>query len=134
MLNFTNRVLAHTIENGEVDLQTEHHGFGMMGNLDWGWSGMFFGWLIMILFWAVIVLSIVALVKYISNGRYENRGNDKRVKDNSYDSLGKKIYVCPECGYEYKEKDWATKCQKWCSLHKSCNIDIIKHGESPKNS
>ncbi len=40
-----------------------------------------------------------------------------------------KAYICSECGYEYKEKEWAEKCQKWCSEHKSCNLEIIKHGK-----
>ena len=36
-------------------------------------------------------------------------------------------YKCSECGLSYKEKEWAEKCQKWCSEHNSCNLEIIKH-------
>lgn len=47
-------------------------------------------------------------------------------------TIEKKIYVCTECGYEYEEKEWAIKCQNWCRENKSCNLEIIKHGRSPK--
>ncbi len=39
----------------------------------------------------------------------------------------KKLYKCPECGLEYKEKEWAEKCEQWCKEHKSCNLEITKH-------
>jgi len=54
----------------------------------------------------------------------------KRAVDNT---ANEKIYICSECGYEYKEKEWAIKCQKWCAEHKSCNLEIIKHGTPPQN-
>lgn len=38
-----------------------------------------------------------------------------------------KLYQCEECGFFYKEKDWAKKCQEWCGIHKSCNIEITKN-------
>ncbi|MBI4153884.1 hypothetical protein HY501_00970 [Candidatus Woesearchaeota archaeon] len=38
-----------------------------------------------------------------------------------------KLYRCRACGFEYSEKEWADKCYEWCSKHKSCNIEIIKH-------
>jgi hypothetical protein len=38
-----------------------------------------------------------------------------------------RIYKCPECGFEYREKEWADKCQAWCAENKSCNIEITKH-------
>ena len=37
------------------------------------------------------------------------------------------LYKCPECGYWYKEKEWAEKCEAWCKEHKSCNLEITKH-------
>ena len=37
------------------------------------------------------------------------------------------LYKCPECGFEYKEKQWAEKCEAWCSKYKSCNLEITKH-------
>lgn len=41
---------------------------------------------------------------------------------------GKRVYFeCKECGFLYKEKIWAAKCQKWCSQNKSCNLEITKH-------
>lgn len=36
-------------------------------------------------------------------------------------------FECEECGLLYKEKDWAGKCQEWCSRNKSCNLEITKH-------
>jgi len=43
-----------------------------------------------------------------------------------------KLYKCPECGFWYKEKKWAEKCQAWCKEHKSCNLEIIKHAINPR--
>lgn len=38
-----------------------------------------------------------------------------------------KVFVCPECGFKYKEREWAEKCQTWCKENKTCNVEIIKH-------
>ncbi len=40
-----------------------------------------------------------------------------------------KIYICNECGFKYKDKEWAQKCMGWCRKYKSCNIEITKHAE-----
>lgn len=37
------------------------------------------------------------------------------------------LYSCSVCGFNYGEKAWAEKCRAWCSAHKSCNLEIIKH-------
>lgn len=42
------------------------------------------------------------------------------VKDNQH-------YVCELCKFKYKDKSWAEKCQNWCEIHKSCNLEITKH-------
>lgn len=39
------------------------------------------------------------------------------------------LYRCSECGFRYKDKEIAEKCQIWCKEHKSCNLDIIKYAE-----
>ncbi|MBU1017161.1 DUF2933 domain-containing protein [Patescibacteria group bacterium] len=39
----------------------------------------------------------------------------------------RELYKCPECGLEYKEKEWAEKCEAWCRKNKSCNLEITKH-------
>lgn len=44
-----------------------------------------------------------------------------------------KLYRCPECGFWYKEKEWAEKCEAWCKEHKSCNIEITKHAVQRSN-
>jgi len=36
-------------------------------------------------------------------------------------------YKCKICGLQYKEEQWAEKCEAWCAEHPSCNIEIIKH-------
>jgi len=41
--------------------------------------------------------------------------------------MSKNYYKCSKCGIKYRNKKWANKCYKWCSKHKSCNIEIIKH-------
>ena len=38
-----------------------------------------------------------------------------------------KTYKCPICGFDYKEKQWAEKCEKWCKQNNSCNLEITKH-------
>lgn len=37
------------------------------------------------------------------------------------------LHKCQECGLEYKEKEFAEKCEKWCKENKSCNLEITKH-------
>jgi len=36
-------------------------------------------------------------------------------------------FTCKECGFLYKEKSLAEKCEKWCKEHHSCNISIAKY-------
>ena len=38
-----------------------------------------------------------------------------------------KLYVCEACGFAYKEKKLAEKCQQWCEEHNSCNLEITKY-------
>lgn len=40
---------------------------------------------------------------------------------------GKKYYRCEACGFFYKTRELAQKCQDWCERTKSCNIEITKH-------
>lgn len=40
---------------------------------------------------------------------------------------GKKYFECPVCGLDYIEKEWAEKCDRWCSTHDSCNLEVIAH-------
>ena len=35
------------------------------------------------------------------------------------------LYQCEECGFFYRDRETAEKCQAWCGEHKSCNLDII---------
>jgi len=43
------------------------------------------------------------------------------------------LYQCEECGFIYRDKEWAVKCQAWCKEHNSCNLEIIQHGV-PENT
>ncbi|MGB9717003.1 MAG: DUF7128 family protein [Thermoproteota archaeon] len=40
---------------------------------------------------------------------------------------GKILYVCEECGFAYEEKIWAEKCEKFCSKHHACSLEITSH-------
>jgi len=40
---------------------------------------------------------------------------------------GTKQYACGKCGFVYREKEWAEKCEVWCSMHQGCNLDITQH-------
>lgn len=44
-----------------------------------------------------------------------------------------KYYKCEKCGFVYADQEIAEKCQAWCSEHKSCNLDIIKHAVGAPN-
>lgn len=37
------------------------------------------------------------------------------------------LYKCPECGFLYREEQWAKKCEDWCKKYKSCNLEITAH-------
>ncbi len=39
---------------------------------------------------------------------------------------------CDICGFHYKEKEWAEKCEAWCKEHHSCNLEITEHAEENK--
>ncbi|MBS3096409.1 hypothetical protein J4480_03135 [Candidatus Woesearchaeota archaeon] len=39
----------------------------------------------------------------------------------------KAYYICEECGFAYKGKVTARKCESWCRKYKSCNVEITKH-------
>lgn len=39
----------------------------------------------------------------------------------------KTLYQCKECGFCYRDREFAEQCEAWCRKHKSCNLDITKH-------
>lgn len=57
--------------------------------------------------------TILALIIHYILGKIKQRG----------------LFVCPECGFKYKEKEWADKCEAWCKEHHSCNLEITSHAE-----
>lgn len=40
---------------------------------------------------------------------------------------GGKVYICYLCGYGYRDRETAERCEEWCAVHKSCNIEITKN-------
>ena len=44
---------------------------------------------------------------------------------------GTTFYACEACGFVYKEREWAEKCQAFCKKYHSCNIEIMQHGKPP---
>lgn len=45
---------------------------------------------------------------------------------------GKTVYKCEECGFYYKTKSLAEKCETFCKKHKSCSLEITKHAIKTK--
>lgn len=42
------------------------------------------------------------------------------------------LYQCKECGFHYKDKETAEKCEAWCKEHKTCNVEITREAEENK--
>ncbi|MBS3101921.1 hypothetical protein J4458_00560 [Candidatus Woesearchaeota archaeon] len=42
----------------------------------------------------------------------------------------KKYFQCEICGFVYKTKELAQKCEVWCEKYKSCNVEITKYAVS----
>jgi len=42
-------------------------------------------------------------------------------------SDGTRQYVCEECGFVYRDRKWAEKCEEWCSTYHGCNLEITQH-------
>lgn len=38
-------------------------------------------------------------------------------------------WKCDVCGFHYKEKEWAEKCNAWCKERNSCNLEITARAE-----
>jgi hypothetical protein len=37
------------------------------------------------------------------------------------------LYLCEECDLLYQEEELAKKCEDWCRVKKSCNLEITKY-------
>lgn len=42
------------------------------------------------------------------------------------------LYQCEECGFHYREKELAERCESWCREHKSCSLEITAYAEESK--
>ena len=40
---------------------------------------------------------------------------------------GKEFYQCEACGFYYKTRKLAEKCEDFCRKNHACNTEIIKH-------
>ena len=40
---------------------------------------------------------------------------------------GKEVYVCEQCGFAYKDRAWAEKCERYCTEHNACSFEITSH-------
>ena len=38
-----------------------------------------------------------------------------------------RIYICEACGFGYKEKQLAQKCEDFCKKNNSCSLEITKY-------
>jgi hypothetical protein len=36
------------------------------------------------------------------------------------------LFQCEECGFKFKNKETAQKCEDFCKKYKSCNTELIK--------
>lgn len=41
--------------------------------------------------------------------------------------MNEKLYVCKVCGFAYKKKSWARKCQDYCTEHQTCSSEITSN-------
>jgi len=39
---------------------------------------------------------------------------------------GEIIFLCDLCGFGYKERETAEKCEAWCAAYQSCSLEIMK--------
>lgn len=46
----------------------------------------------------------------------------------------REVYRCDACGLRYREREWAEKCEAWCTEHNSCNIEITAHAVESESS
>ncbi|HLC79248.1 MAG TPA: hypothetical protein VJG83_02345 [archaeon] len=38
-----------------------------------------------------------------------------------------KYFKCESCGLKYADAKTAEKCETWCTVHNSCNLEITRH-------
>lgn len=39
---------------------------------------------------------------------------------------GEVVYKCEKCGWLYREKAMASKCEAYCTKHNACNLEYQK--------
>jgi len=43
-------------------------------------------------------------------------------------------FLCEVCGLTYKEREWAKKCEDYCTTHGACSLEITSHADQMKSS
>ncbi len=41
---------------------------------------------------------------------------------------GKTYYLCSKCGMAYTDREWAQRCEDFCTKYNACSIEITQHG------
>ena len=75
------------------------------------------------LIWLVFLLCLLMHIFMMRGHKHDEFCNHK---------TDDRLYKCPECGLEYKEKEWAEKCEAWCKKYQSCNLEITEHALKDK--
>ncbi len=39
---------------------------------------------------------------------------------------GEIVYMCEKCGWFYRDREMANKCESWCKKHRACNLKYYK--------
>ncbi len=44
----------------------------------------------------------------------------------------KTFYKCSVCGLIYEDREWALKCENFCSKRRACSLEITEHAISSR--
>lgn len=70
-------------------------------------------------YWSWLIILLCPLMHILMMGGHVGHNSCEHEKNDP-------LYQCPECGFEYREKIWAEKCEAWCKEYKSCNLEVTK--------
>lgn len=64
-------------------------------------------------------------------GVLTNRWLFRRLAHRTHGPAVAPLSACPVCKLRYRERQWAERCEAWCRVHQSCNLEITKHALKP---
>ena len=128
------------------------HGYWFKRKLyGWGWVPVKWqGWLVVVIGIAILfaglyigeiddapgaaLLGFILMIAFIFTFGYW-KGEKPRWQGGLSGGAGTAddLYQCPECGFYYRDREWAKKCEMWCGEHKSCNLEITAHAEKSRS-